>query len=53
MRPIILFKEAIIKKSFRPIRRSKMPHAVRRTSIGVEPSYQVLDILEVRLSKIP
>jgi len=31
--------EAISKKSFRPIRR-------RRTSIGVEPSYQVLDILE-------
>ncbi|MGA8181647.1 MAG: hypothetical protein WB792_16425 [Desulfobacterales bacterium] len=31
--------EAISKKSFRPIRR-------RRTSIGVEPSSQVLDILE-------
>jgi hypothetical protein len=30
---------SISKKSFRPIRR-------RLTSIGVEPSYQVLDILE-------
>jgi len=38
--------EAISKKSFRPIRRSKMPLAVRRTSIGVVPSSQVLDILE-------
>jgi hypothetical protein len=36
--------EAVSKKSFHPIRRSKMPLAVRRTSIGVEPSYQVLDI---------
>jgi len=38
--------EVISKKSFCPIRRSKMPLAVRRTSIGVEPSSQVLDILE-------
>jgi hypothetical protein len=33
--------EATSKKSFCPIRRSKMPLAVRRTSIGVEPSSSV------------
>jgi hypothetical protein len=34
------------KKSFRPIRRSKMPLAVRRTRLSVEPSSQVFDIFE-------